>query len=155
MVNITHEPAEAWDWPEMTMDFTVAQSVDVKSLKPGQSLHFEVTKKSEGQHEVTGIRIMDEPMEDNEDTSTATVAGAINVIDKENRILNISRDPIKKWNRPAATMDFLVTENIDIVDFNTGDEVIFTFEVRDDLIITEISHGKGEQHNNLVDHSNH
>jgi Cu(I)/Ag(I) efflux system membrane fusion protein len=155
MVNITHGPAEAWDWPEMTMDFTVAQSLDVTSLKPGQSLHFEVTKKSDGEHEVTGIHIMAEPMADNADTSTATVTGSINLIDKENRILNISREPIKKWNKPAATKDFFVAENIDIVGFNSGDDVIFTFDVRDNPIITEIAHGKGEQQNNAVDHSNH
>ena len=44
MVNISHGPAEAWDWPEMVMDFTVAEKVDIDPLKSGQSLHFEVSK---------------------------------------------------------------------------------------------------------------
>ncbi len=154
MVNITHGPAEAWDWPEMTMDFDVGEKVDIDSLKSGQSLHFQVSKTEDGGYEVTGIHIMSEP-----EASSATVSGLINAIDIDTRILNISRGPIEKWDRPAATMDFIVADNIEIVDFNVGDNVTFTFEVRDDLVITEISLESDEQHGKenkaAVDHSNH
>ena len=134
MVNIAHGPAEAWDWPEMTMDFNVAENVDVDSLKSGQSLHFEVSKTEDSGYEVTGIHIMSQP-----EVSSATVSGLINEITLGNRTFNISRGPIEKWDRPAATMDFIVAENIEIADFNVGDNVTFTFEVRDELVITEIS----------------
>jgi len=134
MVNITHGPAEDWDWPEMTMDFNVAENVDVDSLKSGQSLHFEVSKTEDSGYEVTGIHIMSQP-----EVSSATVSGLINEITLGNRTFNISRGPIEKWDRPAATMDFIVAENIEIADFNVGDNVTFTFEVRDELVITEIS----------------
>ena len=127
MVNITHGPAEAWDWPEMTMDFNVAENVDVDSLKSGQSLHFEVSKTEDSGYEVTGIHIMSQP-----EVSSATVSGLINEITLGNRTFNISRGPIEKWDRPAATMDFIVAENIEIADFNVGDNVTFTFEVRDE-----------------------
>lgn len=126
IVNITHGPAEAWDWPEMTMDFNVAENVDVDSLKSGQSLHFEVSKTEDSGYEVTGIHIMSQP-----EVSSATVSGLINEITLGNRTFNISRGPIEKWDRPAATMDFIVAENIEIADFNVGDNVTFTFEVRD------------------------
>ncbi|MCP4059866.1 MAG: efflux RND transporter periplasmic adaptor subunit [Pseudoalteromonas sp.] len=159
MVNISHGPAEAWDWPEMVMDFTVAEKVDIDSLKSGQSLHFEVSKTEEGGYEVTGIHIMSEPADMSEEVSSATVSGLINAIDIDTRILNISRGPIEKWDRPAATMDFIVADNIEIVDFNVGDNVTFTFEVRDDLVITDISLESDEQHGKenkpVVDHSNH
>ena len=159
MVNITHGPAEAWDWPEMTMDFDVGEKVDIDSLKSGQSLHFEVSKTEEGGYEVTGIHIMSEPADMSEEVSSATVSGLINAIDIDTRILNISRGPIEKWDRPAATMDFIVADNIEIVDFNVGDNVTFTFEVRDDLVITDISLESDEQHGKenkpVVDHSNH
>ena len=154
MVNISHGPAEAWDWPEMVMDFTVAEKVDIDSLKSGQSLHFEVSKTEDGGYEITGIHIMSEP-----EVSSATVSGLINAIDIDTRILNISRGPIEKWDRPAATMDFIVADNIEMVDFNVGDNVTFTFEVRDDLVITDISLESDEQHGKenkpVVDHSNH
>lgn len=160
MVNITHGPAEAWDWPEMTMDFNVAENVDVDSLKSGQSLHFEVSKTEDSGYEVTGIHIMSQP-----EVSFATVSGLINEINLGNRTFNISRGPIEKWDRPAATMDFIVAENIEIADFNVGDNVTFTFEVRDELVITEISleaneknsdeHETNHEQKAVVDHSNH
>jgi len=160
MVNITHGPAEAWDWPEMTMDFNVAENVDVDSLKSGQSLHFEVSKAEDSGYEVTGIHIMSQP-----EVSSATVSGLINEITLGNRTFNISRGPIEKWDRPAATMDFIVAENIEIADFNVGDNVTFTFEVRDELVITEISleaneknsdeHETNHEQKAVVDHSNH
>ena len=159
MVNITHGPAEAWDWPEMTMDFNVAENVDVDSLKSGQSLHFEVSKTEDSGYEVTGIHIMSQP-----EVSSATVSGLINEITLGNRTFNISRGPIEKWDRPAATMDFIVAENIEIADFNVGDNVTFTFEVRDELVITEISleaneknsdeHETNHEQKAVVDHSN-
>jgi Cu(I)/Ag(I) efflux system membrane fusion protein len=159
MVNISHGPAEAWDWPEMVMDFTVAEKVDIDSLKSGQSLHFEVSKTEGGGYEITGIHIMSESGDMSEEVSFATVSGLINSINVDTRVLNISRGPIDKWDRPAATMDFIVADNIEIVDFTVGDNVIFNFEVRDDLVITDISLESDEQHGEenkpVVDHSNH
>lgn len=150
MVNITHGPAEEWDWPEMTMDFDVADSVDINELAAGQTLHFEVTKKDDGGYEVTGIHIMSQP-----DIPTATVDGVINAIDLSNRIMNISRGPIEKWNRGAATMDFQVSEHIDLSKWREGDKIIFTFEVHDDLIVTDISPEHVEQQSDAADHSHH
>ena len=149
MVNISHGAVQAWDWPEMTMDFTVALQVDIETLKAGQSLHFEVTKADNGEYLVTGIHIMSEP-----EVPTATVNGVINTLDSENRIANISRGAIEKWSRAAATMDFIVAETIEIGDFKVGDQVMFTFEVRDDLVITDISH-ETKQPQDVVDHSSH
>ena len=150
MVNITHGPAKEWDWPEMTMDFTVADSVDINELKSGQTLHFEVTKTADGGYELTGIHIMTQP-----DVSSATVDGVINAIDEQNRVLNISRGPIEKWGRGAATLDFKAAEDIDLSALQSGDAVTFTFEVRDDFVITDISLIENEQQENAAVHSMH
>ncbi len=154
MVNITHGPAEAWGWPEMTMDFDVAEKVDIAALQAGQSLHFEVTKTEKGGYAITGVHIISEP-----EVSSATVSGLINAINPDRRTFNISRGPIEKWGRAAATMDFILADNIEPGDFNIGDRVIFTFEVRDDLVITEISRELDEQRDSdkkaVVDHSDH
>lgn len=152
MVNISHEPAEAWDWPEMTMDFTVATSVDIESLTPGQSLHFEVSKINDD-YAVTAIHILSE--QQSAGVVSATVNGVINAIDMQNKTLNISRDAIPEWDRPEATIDFLVDENINMNSLKTGMEVTFTFEVRDDLVIVEISPNPLIQQNIAVDHSTH
>ncbi|WP_448555740.1 efflux RND transporter periplasmic adaptor subunit [Thalassotalea montiporae] len=81
--------------------------------------------------------------------ATATVNGIVNAIvhaddDAEEgnaqRIINISRDAIEKWQRPATTMDFITGENLDLSAVNIGDKVRFTFEIRaGDFVVTEIT----------------
>ncbi|MCG7548493.1 efflux RND transporter periplasmic adaptor subunit [Pseudoalteromonas sp. Of7M-16] len=139
-VNITHEPVEVWDWPTMTMNFNVAKAVEIETLQSGQLLHFEVTEQDNGGYELTGIHIMAQAK-----TPTATVKGVINHVDQKGRILNISREAIDKWNRPAATMDFVVADTLEFKEFNVGDEILFTFEVKDDLVIVAIQVADDEQ----------
>ncbi|WP_018981519.1 efflux RND transporter periplasmic adaptor subunit [Salinimonas chungwhensis] len=61
MVTIDHEPVEAWQWPAMVMDFAVDDSVDMDSLAPDQTLHFEVTRQDDESLLITGIHIMSQP----------------------------------------------------------------------------------------------
>ncbi len=81
-------------------------------------------------------------VEEQESFPTATVMGVVNSINTDARTLNISRGPIEKWDRPAATMDFKVSRHINFDQFAAnliaGDKVHFTFEVQDDLVIVEI-----------------
>ena len=46
-VNISHGPITELGWPAMTMDFPVATSVDLKTIKPGSHVNFTLGK---GQH---------------------------------------------------------------------------------------------------------
>lgn len=69
---------------------------------------------------------------------SATVTGIINQINIDSRVLNISRDAIEKWSRPAAIIDFIASKEIDLSLLSQGAVVTFTFEVRDDLVITKI-----------------
>ena len=72
-------------------------------------------------------------------TPRATAMGVINSIDQAKRIINISRGPIEKWNRPAATMDFLVGDNLVVNNLKEGSNVHFTFEIIDgDFIVVEL-----------------
>lgn len=65
------------------------------------------------------------------DLASAKVTGVINSIDTANRMLNISRGPIEKWQRPAATLDFKVADDIDLTQFIIGVEMYFTFTAVD------------------------
>ncbi|OHU90539.1 MULTISPECIES: efflux RND transporter periplasmic adaptor subunit [Pseudoalteromonas] len=154
MVNITHDPVEAWDWPTMTMDFMVAEKVDIDALNAGQTLHFEVSKTDGGGYELTGIHIMSQGSAEPQ-VSSATVNGLINAIDVNTRIVNISRDAIEKWNRPAATMDFLVAENVSLDEVKVGDEITFTFEVRDDFVVIELKPKAAMSDDDHSMHMNH
>lgn len=58
MVTVKHEAIDAWEWPEMTMDFQVNPKVNFEALTLGTQLHMEITKLDNGQYEMTGTHIM-------------------------------------------------------------------------------------------------
>ena len=146
MLNVTHQPIEEWDWPEMTMDFTVAGSVDINLLKKNMTLHIEIEKNSDGNYEVINVHISDGNMsamdgKDNDlsSSNSVTVDGVINSVMTGHRMLNISRGPIEAWGREAATLDFMVSKSVDMTSLAKGSEIQFTFHVNDsEFIITDI-----------------
>ena len=127
MVTATHEAIEAWGWPQMTMDFNVADEVDMQDLLPGTELHMELSQQGE-EYVIAKVHIMSRGA-----YASAEVTGTIN--DIETGRANISRGPIKKWNRPATTMDFVFDHGLDTRVFKAGDKVKFRFEVRGDAFV--------------------
>lgn len=61
---------------------------------------------------------------------TATTIGIINSLMVEHGMLNISREAIEEWNRPAAVVDFITAENVDISGLISGDKIFFTFVIK-------------------------
>ncbi len=55
-VNVSHEPIPSLGWPAMKMDFAVAPSVDLKSVKAGTQVEFTVGKNKEGLPEIQAIQ---------------------------------------------------------------------------------------------------
>ena len=83
----------------------------------------------------------------------ATVDGTINKVNSAQRVLNISRGPIKKWNRPAVTMDFAVAQNLDMSVLSVGDKVEFTFIIDEgDFIVTDLTVNKPAMIMDLKEH---
>jgi len=77
--------------------------------------------------------------EEEDEPSTATTTGTINSIMLGHRMLNISREAIEEWGRPAATLDFIVDKNVGIESLQENDKIYFTFKMKDgQFIITDI-----------------
>lgn len=71
--------------------------------------------------------------------SVAETRGEILEIDAENNQLTIHREAIEKWNRPAATVDFILEAPYQIQDFAKGDSLTFKFLVSSgEFIILDI-----------------
>lgn len=85
---------------------------------------------------------MEMQMEDGEEEiQSAMVDGVINSVNQQDRLLNISRGPIEKWGRGPATLDFKVDESVAMEQFNPGDNIHFTFEIRaGDFVLVELHH---------------
>jgi len=75
-------------------------------------------------------------MEMPSEVSSATVNGTVKSVMAAHRMVNIDREAIVAWDRPAANVDFLVSEDVDMTLFWEGAYVMFTFEVQDgDFVI--------------------
>ena len=59
MVKLDHDPIPEWEWPQMTMMFSIADEVDIDALAAGQSLHVEINKASDSDFSITQIHIME------------------------------------------------------------------------------------------------
>jgi Cu/Ag efflux protein CusF len=55
-INLTHGPIPALGWPGMTMDFAVAPSVDLRSLKPGTRVNFTIEQGDGGNYEIRSVK---------------------------------------------------------------------------------------------------
>lgn len=84
----------------------------------------------------------------------ASVMGTVNEVDAENSIINISRSAIEKWNRPAATMDFVLDPSLPnklINGLHKDQSIHFTFVIDDgEFYVTEIH----PMEKTLADHDN-
>ncbi|MBT0587022.1 efflux RND transporter periplasmic adaptor subunit [Alteromonas oceanisediminis] len=150
MLNLDHGAIEEWEWPAMTMDFFISENIDLSQIEAGMTLHVEITKSGDSDYLITTIHVKSS---NDESTQSATVTGTINTIDLEARVVNISRDAIPKWDRPAATLDFSIDDVIDIKQFKVGDQITFTFEVAEDSF--KMVNVESENHDAAMDHSNH
>ncbi|MDP5070666.1 MAG: efflux RND transporter periplasmic adaptor subunit, partial [Congregibacter sp.] len=73
-------------------------------------------------------------------TQSAEVMGVINTVDSTTRIANISREAIPKWDRPAATMDFVLSESVDIQQLEAGQRIHFRFVMDADEFVIDMVH---------------
>ncbi|WP_096364412.1 efflux RND transporter periplasmic adaptor subunit [Thiohalobacter thiocyanaticus] len=58
-LNITHQPIEALGWPGMTMDFRVAESVDLGAVEAGDEVHFVLTPDGDGGYRIGELHVME------------------------------------------------------------------------------------------------
>ena len=69
----------------------------------------------------------------------AEVNGKVLAIDQKTRIATIERDPIKKWNRAATTMEFSIDRRLDLSEFTVPRKIRFVFEIiNGNFIIKEL-----------------
>ena len=54
-INLTHEPIPALGWPKMTMDFAVADNVDLKSIAPDQQVMFHMVLGEDKVYRIIGF----------------------------------------------------------------------------------------------------
>jgi Cu(I)/Ag(I) efflux system membrane fusion protein len=63
MINVTHGAVPAWQWPKMTMDFNVADNIDLDSLARNMEILIRISAIDANQYRITDIS---EPGRENE-----------------------------------------------------------------------------------------
>ncbi|KGJ90879.1 efflux RND transporter periplasmic adaptor subunit [Colwellia psychrerythraea] len=126
MLTLTHDPIPAWDWPEMTMDFTALDSVDLSQLKTNMTIRVEIERASDNDYRIIKIEQNGE-----KPVSRATVNGTVTSVMTDHRMVTIDREAIEKWDRAAATVDFTVSDFVDMTLFAVDAYLMFTFEIQD------------------------
>ncbi len=61
LISITHEPVKTMGMPAMTMDFLLADSVELGSIKVGEAVNFTVIIDSKGRFVITKFGQIKEP----------------------------------------------------------------------------------------------
>jgi Cu(I)/Ag(I) efflux system periplasmic protein CusF len=54
-INLSHRPIPEIGWPAMTMEFPVAPSIDLKTIKPGTRVNFTIEQGQGGMYEIRAI----------------------------------------------------------------------------------------------------
>jgi Cu(I)/Ag(I) efflux system membrane fusion protein len=91
--------------------------------------------------------------DDKEIMPSATVHGTVTSTMTDHRMVTIDREAIEKWGREAASVDFIVGENVDMSLFTVDAYLMFTFEIQDGEfiivsameMISTINHGMSHQ----------
>lgn len=63
MLNLSHGPLDAFNMMGMTMNFMVADSIDMSTLQAGASLHIHVIRNDSGMFEVIELHVLDEAVD--------------------------------------------------------------------------------------------
>lgn len=57
---ITHEPVPEWDWPGMSMEFSVDSSVDTVNMSAGKLIRFRMFKTDTGEYHINAIESIEQ-----------------------------------------------------------------------------------------------
>ena len=60
MLSIAHAPIPEWQWPQMTMNFEVAESVELPALRAGSEIEMVLTRRETGGQVITELRLKEE-----------------------------------------------------------------------------------------------
>lgn len=61
MVELSHEPIEAWDWPAMTMSFNAVPEANINQLKVGDRIHAQLAEGEDSGYRMLDWRAQDDP----------------------------------------------------------------------------------------------
>jgi Cu(I)/Ag(I) efflux system membrane fusion protein len=139
MLTINHQPVAQWDWPGMTMNFSLAKGIDLSGLTVGQAIEFEMQKTDAGQYEVININT-DTPALVNE----VWIKGEITMLMADFGMITLSHQPVDQWSWDAGEMNFSVDDSVELSNFSEGQNVEFLVSKQGDNFTLKSIKNAGE-----------
>lgn len=149
-INLSHDPIAAIDWPAMTMDLPLAEGVASNTLETGANIEFTLALNEEaGGYEITSITVTapahahgeapDESgsMETDQTDHSAHGApppseaplvkafGVVKTVSADEKKITVEHDAIPEIGWPAMTMDFPVSDSMDLAAVPMGERIAF------------------------------
>jgi len=123
MIDITHEPIPALDWPVMSMSFFTFDGVSLDGLSVGETIDFTLRQNADGQWRIASISeagATPEPVIEGH--------GRVVTLMTEFNMIEIDHEPIEAIGMPAMSMVYQLAEGVALDGLAVGDEIRFTIE---------------------------
>ncbi|MCG3760552.1 efflux RND transporter periplasmic adaptor subunit [Vibrio cincinnatiensis] len=141
MLTLVHQPIPEWNWPGMTMNFTVAQGVDLHGLSQGQAIEFEMEKTPSDQYQIIAIKADDHVV-----AGEVWIKGDISMLMADFGMVTLSHPAVPEWSWEAGELNFSVGDEINLSDFKQGEKVQFLVARNgSDYVLKQLKEQGGQQ----------
>lgn len=124
MIDLTHDPIPALDWPVMSMSFfALDETVSLDGLAVGQTVDFSLRQNADGQWRIASISEAgsgSEPLVEGR--------GRVVTLMSEFGMVEIDHERIEAINMPAMSMVYELDDGVSLDGLSVGDEVVFSIE---------------------------
>ncbi|MEO1495144.1 MAG: efflux RND transporter periplasmic adaptor subunit [Pseudomonadota bacterium] len=131
-VNATHGPLTQIGMPGMTMEFPVAEALDITTIAVGDATLSIISDPEKGLV-LSGVEPKPAPMK---------AMGQINSVDAEHGTANVTHGPLAEIGMPGMTMEFPLGPDVDLTQLPIGTDVALFIEKGADFSLTLIGVGE-------------
>ncbi len=124
MIDLTHDPIPALDWPVMSMSFfLIDESVSLDGLAAGDVVDFSLRQNGDGQWRIATITAPGQPAE-----QLIEGRGRVVTLIAEFNMVEIDHERIEAIDMPAMSMVYELAEGVSLDALTVGDDVTFSIE---------------------------
>lgn len=138
MVNVTHGPLDTFQMMGMTMNFNLADDLEVSDFQVGSEIEIEVIREASGMFQIRSVKSENHAHEtemrhsrmggeskepEPQAAPSARTEATVNAVDADRRRVNLSHGYLDAFKMMGMTMDFLIAEQLDINDFEIGSKI--------------------------------
>jgi Cu(I)/Ag(I) efflux system membrane fusion protein len=134
-LTLAHDPIPELGWPAMEMDMPVA-GIDPAAVPLDAPVEFDLSKGEDGLFTIVAVRAEAAKAPSKMEMAEApaateappiVVAGTVDAVDADARIVTVTHGPIAEIGMPGMTMDFRIAEALDPPALPLGAEATLTF----------------------------